>query len=148
MADLDDLLDSISLDELEPSSKSSKSQNDSQNAHLDDLLDDVFDEQQAGKSAQAGKSGQAGKSADNNETTSKDNKNHPAVDTFHNICLQVLAKMNKLPPPACMNKVEGDYGLLIKKLGDFYGEELLVDGIKSKLEGESGLGEHSRKLMS
>ena len=47
-----------------------------------------------------------------------------------------------------MNKTEGDYGVLIKKLGEFYGEELVVDGIKSKLEGESGLGKHSKKLMS
>lgn len=128
MADLDDLLDSVSLDELESTPKASKSQNDD----LDDLLDGVFDAQ----------SNHGGGGDDGNKAV------HPSVETFHNICLTVLAKMNKLPPPACMNKTEGDYGVLIKKLGEFYGEELVVDGIKSKLEGESGLGKHSKKLMS
>jgi len=125
MADLDDLLDSVSLDDLGEDGGIASNSNTTAPAD--------------------GASGQSG-----GKESLYDGKAHPGVETFHGMCLSVLAKMNKLPPPACMNKSEGgEVGVVVEKLGNLYGEELLVDGIKSKLEGDTEFaGPHSKKLMS
>jgi len=128
MADLDDLLDSVSLDDL----------SGDPGAHPLPAATTVVD----------------GTVVDGTVVDG----HHSATPMFHSVLLSTLAKMGKLTPlpiNGCLSKAGVNKNSfeseLIKSLGALYGEQTLKESLKGRLEleiDEDGMGPLSKALRN
>lgn len=125
-------------------------------ASLDDLLDSVDIGGDPDEPPLPPSSAAEASPASSASPASPPASHHPATPLFHTLLLSCLSKMGRLSPPplnGCLTKsADGAFGSpLLAALGERYGEGLLREAFRGRLEGEvdeDAMGPLSRRLKN